>query len=69
MSFVRLGISTTIYICDAVSVERIAKEPQLESPSPIIAYMPQGTVKTDYPSLQECSFFLANNDTVSSRYV
>jgi len=42
-----------------VSVDRIVKELQLESPSPIIAYKPQGTVKPDYPSLQECSFFLA----------
>ncbi|XP_065903839.1 uncharacterized protein [Dysidea avara] len=44
---------------DAISVDRIVKELQLESPSSIIAYKPQGIVKADYPSLQESSFFLA----------
>jgi len=40
-------------------VDRIVKELQLESPSPIIAYKPQGILKPDYPSLRESSFFLA----------
>jgi len=35
------------------------KELQPESPSPAIAYKPQGILKPDYPSLPEGSFLLA----------
>ena len=43
---------------DAVSVDRIVQELQLESPSPIMAYKPQGVIKSEYPLLQESNFFL-----------
>ena len=39
-------------------MDRIVQELQLESPSPIIAYKPQGVIKSEYPLLQESNFFL-----------
>ena len=41
-----------------MSVDRIVQELQLESPSPIMAYKPQGVIKSEYPLLQENNFFL-----------
>lgn len=42
---------------DAVSVDRLVKEFQLESPSPIIAYKPQGIATAQY-ELPDDTFFL-----------
>lgn len=41
-----------------MSVDRIVQELQLEDPSPIVAYKPQGVLKADYPLLQESNFLL-----------
>ena len=56
MPFIRLRTSLTINtpMMQYLWIEEL----QLESPSPIIAYKPQGIVKADYPSLQESTFFL-----------
>ena len=43
---------------DAMSVDRIVQELQLEDPSPIVAYKPQGVLNADYPLLQESNFLL-----------
>ena len=44
---------------DAVSVDRIVKELQLEDPSPVIAYKPRGIKDERYPLLMEENFLLA----------
>ncbi len=43
---------------DAVSVNRIVAELQLEDPSPIIAYKPRGSTKHGYPLLKEENILL-----------
>ena len=43
---------------DAVSVDRIVKELQLEDPSPVIAYKPRGIKDERYPLLTEENFLL-----------
>ena len=43
---------------DAVSVDRIVQELQLENPSPVIAYKPQGVLKEEYSLLRESNFLL-----------
>ena len=43
---------------DALSVDRIVKELQLEDPSPVIAYKPQGITNEQYPLLREDKFLL-----------
>lgn len=43
---------------DAVSVDRIVKELQLEDPSPVIAYKPRGITNEKYPLLTEENFLL-----------
>ena len=46
------------HINDAISVDRIVKELQLENPSPVIAYKSQGVVKEEYSFLRESNFLL-----------
>ena len=43
---------------DAVSVDRIVKELQLDNPSPVIAYKPRGIKDERYPLLTEENFLL-----------
>ena len=51
---------------DAMSVDRIVQELQLEDPSPIVAYKPWGVLNVD---LQESNFLLVLYDTLPSRCV
>ena len=41
-----------------MSVDSIVQELRLENPSPVIAYKPQGVLKSEYPLLQESNFLL-----------
>lgn len=43
---------------DAISVDRIVQELQLENPSPIIAYKPPGILKEEYALLRESNFLV-----------
>ena len=43
---------------DAVSVDRIVQELQLENPSAVIAYKPQEVLKEEYSLLRESNFLL-----------
>jgi hypothetical protein len=43
---------------DAVSVNRIVAELELENPSPIVAYKPRGSIELKYPLLTEENLFL-----------
>lgn len=43
---------------DAISVDRIIKELQQESPSPILLYKPQGVTNPDHTSLGQSSFLI-----------
>ena len=43
---------------DAISVDRIVRELQSESPSPVIAYKLQGVIKSEHSLLEESNFFL-----------
>ena len=43
---------------DALSVDRIVCELQMEDPSPVIAYKPCGVKNENHPLLKEDNFFL-----------
>ena len=43
---------------DAISVDRIVRELQLEDPSPVVAYKPRGIKSERHPLLQEDNFLL-----------
>lgn len=43
---------------DAISVDRIVNELQLEDPCPVIAYKPRGSIDDKYPLLRDENFIL-----------
>ena len=57
------------YANDAVSMDRIVQELQLESPSPIIAYKPQGVIKSEYPFITRKQLLFGINDCLPSTCV
>lgn len=46
------------HIDDAISVDRIVKELQKESPPPVLFYKPQGAVSTEFSMLAADTFLL-----------
>ena len=55
----KLGWITSRHAEDAISVDLLVKEIQLESYNPIIAYKPQGVVVPEIPKIPKDGFLLA----------
>ena len=55
----KLGWITSRHAEDAISVDLLVKELQLESYNPIIAYKPQGVTVPELPTLPKDGFVLA----------
>ena len=54
---------------DAISVDRIVRELQLEDPSPVIGYKPRGIKDERYPLLMEENFLPHLDDRIPSHSV